>query len=252
MSGNIESLEEQYFKVIEGLTEFDDIKKALPEDDYVNFFSLMEGIIERIDNSVKELEKEIAIEQDKEMLLEYKLEIELFGLKKELCLQKLKKANNDVEIEKRSLVNPKKHIIFAKRSGDGTYLEKDLRNMSPEYYDRVRETLADLENGTAKIKALTGNKKLVNILEVTPFKVRVMFKNLSEDTIYVIMARVKKSDNSVLDRQEPIKRVQNTDSEYQKLKEDINNPEKREKLLKEHGQIRDDIFKYMNHHNRKG
>mgnify|MGYP000460799703 FL=1 len=153
MSGNIESLEEQYFKVIEGLTEFDDIKKALPEDDYVNFFSLMEGIIERIDNSVKELEKEIAIEQDKEMLLEYKLEIELFGLKKELCLQKLKKANNDVEIEKRSLVNPKKHIIFAKRSGDGTYLEKDLRNMSPEYYDRVRETLADLENGTAKIKA---------------------------------------------------------------------------------------------------
>ena len=36
------------------------------------------------------------------------------------------------------------------------------------------------------------------------------------------------------------------------LKEDINNPEKREKLLKEHGQIRDDIFKYMNHHNRKG
>ena len=82
MSGNIESLEEQYFKVIEGLTEFDDIKKALPEDDYVNFFSLMEGIIERIDNSVKELEKEIAIEQDKEMLLEYKLEIELFGLKK--------------------------------------------------------------------------------------------------------------------------------------------------------------------------
>lgn len=251
MDDNISNLEKQYFKVIEELTEADDILDSLPNDDYINFFPLMEGIIAKIDSSVRELEREITIEEDKEMLLEYKLEIELFKIKKELCLKKLKKANESLNIENVATVTPQKNIIFAKRSNLSTYLEKDIKNISPEYYDKVKETLEDLENGTAKIKALTSNKKLVNILEVSPFKVRVMFKNLSADTIYVIMARVKKDDNSVLDRQEPIKRAQNTNSEYEELKKLIKDPVQKEKLLEEHRKIRNDIFSYIKHH-RKG
>lgn len=52
-NNNIEMLRQQYFKAILYLQNEEEIKEALPIPEYTNFFPILKGLIELIDNEIK-------------------------------------------------------------------------------------------------------------------------------------------------------------------------------------------------------
>ena len=109
-----------------------------------------------------------------------------------------------------------------------------------------------LERGEAKFKPFVGNEKLNGILEITPFKIRIMFKNLDKDTVFVIMARVKKSNNSGKDREEPIRRNQKTINEFCAIKEQIKDPVMKKNIIDVNREIKNNIFSKLKNDGRGG
>lgn len=89
------------------------------------------------------------------------------------------------------------------------------------------------------------NKKLNELHEIKDFKVRLFYKNLAADTIYVLMARMKKSNNDSLDRKEIIERASQRNKQYEQLKKEIKDPVKKEELVKEHQKILDRLLGHI-------
>lgn len=251
MEDNIAKLREQYFQAIGELQDQNDIINALPKVDYVNFFPIIKGLIELLENQYKDFQEMLAMEEKGSEMYEYICEdLELCNMKKNLCIKLLVQGDEISKVEEKAQNIVAKNLIFATSESGAVYIEKDLGNMQPEFYYRVYDSLKMLEAGTAKVKAFSGNLKLSKLCEVSPFQVRVIFRNLDSDTIFVMMARIKKDDNSVKDRKEPILRNQQVSLEYDKIKNEIKDPQRKVELIEENREIRDRLFMYLNKHSK--
>lgn len=249
---NIEMLRQQYFKAILYLQNEEEIKEALPIPEYTNFFPILKGLIELIDNEIKTNELMLKDNEKGSEMYEYiKDDIKLLKFKRGLCIQLLLKAQNKIEIEESSKKTPVKNLIFATTTHGNIYLEKDIKNMDEEFYERIEKSLSSLEAGdTIDIKPISNNQKLTKIWEIKQFQTRIFFKNLSHDTIYIISARIKKDNNSSIDREEAIIRAKKTNKEYNKLIEEIKDPIKKEELIAKNKKIKDYLFSYITTHKR--
>lgn len=148
-------------------------------------------------------------------------------------------------------------MIFAKTTFGNTYLERDLRDIPLEYYDKVLSTLdtlesSDIGSNVEKARQLVNNKKLFGLYEIKEFKVRLIYRVLSGDMIYVMQTRMKKDNNSSMDQNELISRSKNTNDEYMELKNRVQNPKDRELLIMEHEQIRQEIMQKLTNGKREG
>ena len=249
---NIEEQREQYFKAIMCLFDEQEILDALPRSDYVAFFPIMDGVVKRLDDYLEELKKMINNEDDKEMLAYIREDFKSTLFKKKICMTRIEEALYDVDILKKSEECLVKNLVFANSGGDNVYLEKDLKSIPFEYYSVVLESLEMLERGEAKFKRFVDNKNLNGILEITPFKIRVMFKNLDADTVFVIMARVKKDNLSTKDREEPTKRNHRTMEEFCTLKKQIKDPVMKRNIIDANREIKNAIFSKLKNDGRGG
>lgn len=245
----------QYVQALLKLVYEDDIEKMMPAPEYESFFPIMYELMKELVKMKQELEDELLLESDYEMQKYIQDELKLVEFKYNLCQKLLKEAERvkggEVDAGK---VNDK-GLIFASTLGQSIYFEKDLKDISEEYYDMVDESLRKLESGFQEVneqkgKSLKNNGKLAGIHEIKPFKVRIFYKNLAPDMVYVLMVKMKKSDNDLLDREEVIIRNKQTLSEYQRLKQLIKNPELRDELVGFHQGIRDEVFNYIAEHRR--
>ena len=249
---DIEELREQYFRTIIYLNDEQEILNALPKSDYIAFFPVMDGVLEKIDNYMVELKEMLSGENDKDVLAYINENLESTIFKKNICLSRMKEAHLDVNILNDSKKCLAKNLVFATSDGGNVYLDKDLKIIPFEYYSVVLESLEMLERGEAKFKPFVGNEKLNGILEITPFKIRIMFKNLDKDTVFVIMARVKKSNNSGKDREEPIRRNQKTINEFCAIKEQIKDPVMKKNIINVNREIKNNIFSKLKNDGRGG
>lgn len=249
---SIELLRQQYFQSIIYLQEKKEILDALPNSTYINFFPIVKGLIELIDKEIKNEEKLLATEEKEDEIHEYiKEEIENLNFKKDICNQLLLEAKEKIEIEESAKEVSRKNLIFATTTSGNIYLEKDVKNMNPEFYDRIGDSLRLLELGdTNNIKQIENNSKLTKVWEIKEYQTRLFFKNLSNDTIYIILARIKKDNNSSVDREEAIIRSKKTIREYNKLKQEIKDPIKKGELIEENQRIKDNLFEYITKHRR--
>lgn len=252
--GKIEELRGQYYETIRLLQDEEDIRSALPRPEYESFFPLINGIIEMLNN---ELEKTLTMDiNDSEMKEAIAEEIRIIKLKLDLCNNLLHIAKEDKKIEEDASKTPQKNIIFATTNSGNIRIENDLKNISEEYLGAIVELLTKLQNGTIdnneqKARSFTSiNKKLAGIQELKDFKVRLFYKNLSSDTVYVLMARMKKSDNDRLDREEIKDRASQSNKQYESLKKLIRDPDKKEELVNEHNKILLNILSSIDHKKR--
>lgn len=240
-------LHRQYFEAIKQLQDEEDIIANLPSIEYESFYEIITELKEYITKEINETINLIEEETDKELIKYYTEELELWKLKLKLCQERINKANKQKETEELAKITPEKNIIFAKTSSGNIYLEKDLKDIAEEYYDSVQDSIEQLKNGyiennEEKGKSLKGNRKLSKLHEIKQFKVRVGYKNLSNDIVYIMIAKMKKSNNDKKDREELIDRNGKTIKEFEKLEEQIQNPEIKEALIKEHNEIYKRIF----------
>lgn len=148
-------------------------------------------------------------------------------------------------------------MIFAKTAFGSTFLQKDLKDIPVEYYDKVLSALEMLEFGdfsfnTEKVRQLTNNKKLFGLYEIKEFKVRLIYRVLDGDMVYVLQTRMKKDDNSSLDQRDLINRSRSTNDEFKILKEKVQDSKERNLLIIEHNGIRDEILSELETGKRNG
>ena len=250
----VEELRGQYYEAIRLLQNEEDIRNALPRPEYENFFPLINGIIDMLNN---ELEETIAMEPtDLEMKEYIEEELRIIKLKLDICNNLLHIAKEDKKIGEDASKTPQKNIIFATTNSGNICIENDLKNISEEYLGVIGELLTKLQNGTIdnnvqKARSFTTiDKKLNGIQELKDFKVRLFYKNLSPDTVYVLMVRMKKSDNDRLDREEIKDRASQRNKQYESLKKLIKDSDKKEELVNEHNKILLNILSSIEHKKR--
>ena len=89
------------------------------------------------------------------------------------------------------------------------------------------------------------HKKMAGLKEVKEFKVRLFYKIISSDTVYVLLVRMKKSNNNSIDRKDIINRASQRNKQYEQLKKDMNDSVKKSALIQEHQEILDKLFGHI-------
>ncbi len=244
-------LRNQYYESIKLLTNKEDIIDALPKPEYKSFFPIISGLIQTLSKEIEELKVLISDEKEEEVKEYLQDELNIIKMKETICIDLYKKAQKEKTTGDDFEKTQQKNIIFAKTASGNVYLQKDLKDIPEEYYQSIRECIEKIESGykeenPEKAKAFTTiNSKLVGLHEIKEFKLRVIYKILDKDTAYILLARMKKDNCESLDRDEMINRSENTDKEYQRLKREIENKDKKEKLIEEHKEIKENIFEYI-------
>lgn len=213
---------------IESRTEADIsvFEDYLPTIDFSNFYTLMYGIIAELkDKKVTNLNL-LEQETDPEMQIYLREELGILNLKINICQEKLRKANskNDQiqEIDFSSSLSQAKHIIFATEDYNNTYFEGDLRFLEKATYPNIVKCLEQIERGglnfnPTQIRVLTGDN-VKGIFESKSYQMRVFFRTLPCNCVYVLMVAQKKTniDPSII--ASVIKRKEDTSDEYGAIK----------------------------------
>ena len=243
----------QYYQAIMLLQNKEDIINALPNTDYSCFDYIMNGLIELLNKDVEKTTNLLNHEFDPEMKEYMQDEINTLLFKKQECERLIEKANQIKENEELTTTVTNRNIIFATTFSGKIYLKEDLKDIAEEYYQDIYECLNKIENEkdlSSIEKPLTNNAKMSKIRELKPFQVRVCYKMLAPDLVYIIIAKTKKSDNDRIDRERIIERNRKTKKEFEHLTEAIKNPLTKQQLIDENKLIKDDIIDYINAHKR--
>lgn len=214
-------------------------------------------IISKLDDEISEWEHEdlLAVTNDDKETV--KKELDILNLKKRICLEKIDEFNQNKALEEAYEKMPKKHLIFATSNLGNILFLRDLKDISEEYYNKILELLSKLEyniydNNETKDRKLANNRNVTNIYEKKDFKVRICYRMLTPDTCYVMLAKMKKSNNDLKDRLEIENRKLNTESDYQRVKKLLQDPKSREELINSNEEIKKEIEKYIKENGRGG
>lgn len=257
MNPSLEELRESYFIAISKLTNEEDIRNSLPLSSSDNFEELINMIISKLDDEISEWEREdlLAVTNDDKETV--KKELDILNLKKRICLEKIDEFNQNNALEEAYEKTSKKHLIFATSNLGNILFLRDLKDISEEYYNKILELLSKLEyniydNNETKDRKLANNRNITNIYEKKDFKVRICYRMLTPDTCYVMLVKMKKSNNDLKDRLEIENRKLNTESDYQRVKNLLKDPKSREELININEQIKSEIEKYIKENGRGG
>lgn len=232
-----------YYEGIKQLDNEDDIRIFLPSPDYPSFNKIMERLVVLINEDLKKLDDVLQYETNYEETEMIKHEIDLYKLKLNICNEKINLFKTQNEKLQEFSNSPQKNIIFAQSDKGNIFFEQDLKHIPEEYYSDIVEALTDFQNdnikegNTSKNRKLSNNKSLSGLHEIKDFKVRIIYRILDSNTIYVILTKMKKSDNDKKDINEVVQRRIQTNQEFDDLKSKIQDKNFKLKLIEEHEEI---------------
>ena len=80
-------------------------------------------------------------------------------------------------------------------SNDMSYIERDLKTVPEEYYDKIKELLLQKRYGLTKKtndKQLINNEKLKQFRELKEDQIRIIYRNSYNNSIIILGVGVKK------------------------------------------------------------
>lgn len=252
----LEQLRDQTVNAIENLYEENDIIQSLPTTDYQSFFPIMKLIIEKLEQKKKEFEDFVILATTIEEKELYQEEINTIDFKLNICHKRLQEATSKKQKEEEAEITQHKHLIFATTESGNIYFEKDLSLIPYEFYDKIISCLERLENNEAETNQEKGKKlgsnhaKLNSIHEIKEFKIRIFYKYLTKDSVYVMLVRMKKDNWSKLDVEEPITRGKKTITEFEQLEKIMQDENKKREIIEKHSEIRNSIFQTLEENKR--
>ena len=250
----IETLRQNYFENVIKFKEEKEFIEALPKPDYPDFFSMINGIIMKLKDELAKIKTLLSSSPDEtpDFIEYYNDEIKSINHQINICQNLLAQAKKDEAIIEEFAKQPIKNIVFATTTGGNISLEKDLKVIPEEYYQDIIDMLKRIEQGVTENNEVqahsfnSSHRKLCGCHEVKTFKVRIVYKILSSDTVYVFLAKLKKSDNDSRDRTEIVTRASNQSYEYELLKEQLKNPHIKQKIIDENRKILINLYEYLN------
>ena len=144
--------------------------------------------------------------------------------------------------EKKEINNNK--FIFAVNNLGVPYILNDIDKFKTEFQRSLLKCFYNLDN-IDKINNVTKSKKLtdLNVLEVKDYQLRIFYKYLPNNYIFIMQAIIKKSnwDTHILDSIN--KRLKDSSEQYNILKKMIENNELSEDLINVHSEYKNLILK---------
>ncbi|MEE3343262.1 MAG: hypothetical protein VZS44_04140 [Bacilli bacterium] len=186
---------------------------------------LIEGIVDNYGNDLEELEFDIDEYTDEEII---------------------------------NLINksgePKK-VIFASTMREA-YAFKDIKKIDREFYKTIFQKLLLIENGVKEVNKTkegifnSNNKKLGKLSYKKGGKVRIYYKALPDNCVYIVFVNIIKDTNSKKKVTSVVNRVKNVSDEYDSLKKlfkstNEKDNKKKNKIILENLVIRDQIYEYL-------
>ena len=196
-----------YYYEIQKCNDLSKINAILPNRMIKGFESIMEIIIEKLEEDLESLYElwEEKTSDEKEVVEE----IEKIKIKISFCENHLypkdKKDN---------------HIIFATSTAGQILPLSDIAGINKEYHGAILELLSKLQeemrtNNPKKQKVITNNKTMKGVKEVKDNKVRILYKSLKGNAVYVFLIMIKKDDWSKRDDNKVDIRLKNTQNDYE-------------------------------------
>ncbi len=196
-------------------------ENTLPKKENPQFFLLMNLLIAEVLKEIKEMEEFILKEQlEGEDKLDFEQEIiENRQLIHSLISYRDKKEESNVK------ETSKNKIVYLTSYNNNCYAISDAsRDIEPDFYPSFLELIESIENGTFKnIKAFTNSEKLNGLLEVRNPQVRVIFKQIGENTYAILHLFVKKTNNNTGYRKKLEIRAENFRNQMDYMKRNLEN-----------------------------
>ena len=157
----------------------------LPTTDNKKYLNIVNRIKLEFLKELYEVKKLKEEETDKEFIKE--IEAECASINEIITIiNDIDNIRIDEKVEHDSQIENK--LVFLETPSGSIYAENDLYSISEEYYERFRNMILSIENGTFKnVKKFdSSNSILAGINEVKDFKTRVIFDRIDKNT-YVIL-----------------------------------------------------------------
>ena len=221
----------------------EDLYELLPKRKHYNYkFIIYRLILESIKEK-KELlecfyEEENLTEEDS---IEYKSLIDNETRKINFLKEAILEKDNQIIEEA-----PNK-IILAPTSAGNIRVVDELEHVPIEYYERFRELLSSIIDGTFKnVKCFTNNNALTGIYEVKAFAARVVFTRIGKDSYAIITAFIKKTDYDKAYAESLKSKVLDFKKNQAKIKSLLNN----EDFIKENDKQVEYLFELLSNDNK--
>lgn len=238
----------QYYSVFSNLSDEHEIRNILPSTEANNFLDLINWLIKKIDEDIKEfanMELEYKSNND---LAEVKQELSLLKMKSDICKEKIQVYMNEQAELAANLNSKYRNIIFASRAGTKNYIEHDIDDLDRTYHERIRLCLQKLRNfddnfDSTKQRHLANNEKLKGIIEMKEFQLRLGYRIIDSDSIFLfLVAGDLKDTNSTLKRRVFIERKEATEKEFLEYKKQFKDPMFKEQIVKKNNDMYDLIM----------
>lgn len=240
------NLREQYFRAILATETEEELYTFLPDIVFSNFYDLMRGIIQSLMKEIEAYER--FAKEDEELRNSWLMEVTKLKEKLSICENVLKASYVTVEKTQEVDKSKKTNIIFGINPSGNVAFMNDLRkNVDSHYYPAVDEMLTSLENGTlTNIEKFTSiDAKLQGLFKAKAYQLRIFFRQLPNNMIYIDMIRVKKDDWSIKDKQDPTKRYALLNSDFEAVKRRLKNNDRVEELIIESQEIMSQIREHL-------
>ncbi|MGN1371769.1 MAG: hypothetical protein ACI4XM_05810 [Candidatus Coprovivens sp.] len=231
----IELRKQYYYSVLSVSPEM--LYSILPSPSFTNFLDIMKGVIESLDEEIMYYFNELRSTLDEEDKQLYINELNDIQKKRKIC-EKILSDSYTISTEEKVDETKKINIIFGVTpSGSIAFLNDLKRNIDEHYYEEIIELLDQLENGELvnnqeKVRRFnSNNSKLSGLMELKGFQIRLLFRQLPKNIIYIDMVRIKKDDRVTKDFQEPIRRMTLLTQDFESKKRRIKNNDKVDELI---------------------
>lgn len=136
-----------------------------------------------------------------DVLKEYKERFKLYKNCRDFFDNQIKNIKEENYLEEKGEILDETMVktnFFFSMSNDISYLERDLKTVPEEYYNKIVDLLLKKRYGDTNAntdKQLVNNSKLKQFRELRSDQVRILYKNLNNNSIIILGVGVKKEDN---------------------------------------------------------
>lgn len=232
---------EVYTKLILECHDLDMIETNFPPKNIKKYHKLLTNIITNIREVLERNNLEMNNTNDEEVKKYIQEEIDLDTEKLNHLLnyyQTTERENVEEDIENEI------HLIFATNNGKVLMLEDfkdhkylDQRNCIDTLTLLYKLQLEDFGNSNEQGRKMQNNGTLDDVFELKGYQSRLYFKRLPGHCYYVMMAMIKKDDNTMFDRKQIENRATLTMNEFNKIKQALENGELPKQYFDEHKKI---------------
>lgn len=145
----------------------------------------------------------------------------------------------------------KENLIFASSNFGNNLIDSDISSIETEKYPIIIKLLERMIYGykttdPSQQKKLTNNQELKDCFEYKGWQIRIIYKRIDENSLYINLIKTKKSTRDKKDTIEIINRIKSTNNEFEDLKEKFKDAETKEKIVQKNREELNSILDKLN------